>query len=79
MAIDRKAINLALADDIPTQPLSGIAIVAVGTGEVELAAALRIQGLAGCKEWLGRAIDAYVNGQATGLKGDKGGERQEGI
>ena len=79
MAIDRKAINLALADDIATQPLSGITLVAVGTGEVELAASLLIQGLAGCEERLGRAIDAYVDGQATGLKGDKGGERQEVI
>jgi hypothetical protein len=79
MAIDRKAISLALADDIATQTLSGIAIMAVGTGEVELAASLLIQDLAGCKERLGRAIDAYVDGQATGLKGDKGGERQEGV
>ena len=71
MAIDREAVNLALADDIATQPLSGIALVAVGTGEVELAASLLIQGLAGCKERLGRAIDAYVDGQATRLKGDK--------
>jgi hypothetical protein len=53
--------------------------VAVDTGEVELAASLCIQCLAGCKEWLSRAIDAYVDGQATGLKGDKGSERQEGL
>ena len=50
MAIDRKAISLALADDIATQPLSGIAVVTVVTGEVELAASLLIQSLAGCKE-----------------------------
>ena len=79
MAIDGKAIRLALADDIATQPLSGIALVAMATGEVELAASLLIEGLAGCEERLGRAIDAYVYGQATGLKGDKGGERQERI
>ena len=79
MAIDRKAINLALADDIATQPLSGVALVAVGTGEVELTAPLLIQGLAGGEERLGRAVDAYVDGQATRLKGDKGGERQEAL
>src|SRR5437660_12351271 len=55
MAIDRKTIRLTLANDIATQPLSGIAIVAMGTGEVELAASLLIQGLAGCEERLGRA------------------------
>jgi hypothetical protein len=74
MAIDRKAVSLTLADDIATQPLSGIALVAVGTGEVELTASLLIQDLASCEERLGRAIDAHVDRQATRLKGDKGGE-----
>jgi len=79
MAIDRKAVNLALANNIATQPLSGIALVAVATGKVELATSLLIQGLAGGKERLGRAINAYVDGQATGLQGNKGDERQEGV
>jgi hypothetical protein len=57
-----QAIDLALAHDVTTQPLAGGAIVAMGTGEVELAAALCIQRLASFEERLDGPINAHLDG-----------------
>ena len=80
MAIDRKAVHLALADDIATQPLARRSDR--GSGYRQRSSWPRrcsYKAWPACKERLGRAIDVHVDGQATGLKGDKGGERQEGV
>ena len=79
VAVDGKAIALALAHDVTTQALAGVAIVAVCTGKVELAAALHIQRFAGFEERLGGPVDAHIDRQTARLQGHKGGEREEGF
>src|SRR5215831_12434599 len=77
MAIDREAVTLPLTDDITAQPLPGILIVAVRTGQVELTTALHIEGPAGLKERLRRAVDADVHGEPARLPTYEGGESQQ--
>ena len=62
MAIDREAMTLPLTDDITAQPLPGIVVVAVRTGQVELTTALHIEGPASFKERLRRSVDADMHG-----------------
>jgi hypothetical protein len=62
MAVDREAIALPLADDIATQALTGVLIMAVCAGQVKLATAAPKKRFASFKKWLCWSVNGDLHG-----------------